>query len=281
MITIPFYELIDRDSEIWQIINKDRYPSLYPPNTLPDEIIENINSYFYDRQIAYSSPEKFLMQWWRLTRERSYTWQKLLMTEKVLRDDDMLFNYDLTEDSTDNRTSIGTNDSTTTPNIKTVTTPDIMTSQSTQNNQQTIINQSGSEKAAHDQTIHEMDTPDGMTDDISNYLTRAQKDNTNDQTENDNYSRQHNITDDLAINRQTGQTTQKRTGSENITTSIQSKDDNVHHLTRKGNIGTMTVASVLGGFREAQLYDVYSSVIFPECENLFLHFVDLDEIDIW
>ena len=43
----------------------------------------------------------------------------------------------------------------------------------------------------------------------------------------------------------------------------------------------MTVASVLGGYREAQQFDVYSQVIFPECENLFLHFVDLDTVDIW
>ena len=39
MITIPFYELIDTDSEIWQLINKQRFPSLYPPNVLPDEIM--------------------------------------------------------------------------------------------------------------------------------------------------------------------------------------------------------------------------------------------------
>ena len=135
MITIPFYELIDTDSEIWQLINKQRFPSLYPPDTLPDEIIENINSYFYDREIAYSAPEKFLRQWWRLVKERAYAWTKLLKTESVLRDDDMLFNYDLTEHSEDNRETKGKSNSINRPDIKDKITPDLLNTTQSDNTQ--------------------------------------------------------------------------------------------------------------------------------------------------
>ena len=199
MITIPFYELIDTDSEIWQLINKQRFPSLYPPDTLPDEIIENINSYFYDREIAYSAPEKFLRQWWRLVKERAYAWTKLLKTESVLRDDDMLFNYDLTEHSEDNRETKGKSESVNRPDIKDKITPDLLnTTQSDntqngsqyqnsaeQNSQNANSNQTNTEAGSHGTLDHQMDTPDGITGDIDNYLTRANK-----TTETDNVTRQ-------------------------------------------------------------------------------------------
>lgn len=309
MITIPFYELIDQDSEIWQLINKQRFPSLYPPNVLPDDIIENINGYFYDREIAYSAPEKFLRQWWRLVKERAYAWTKLLQTETVLRDDDMLFNYDLTEHSEDNRETSGKSESVNRPDIKDKITPDLLNttqSDSTQNGSQSQSskennsqnasnNQTNTENGSHGTVEHDMDTPDGITSDIDNYLTRANR-----TTETDNVTNTQNGTssqsgnrsstqtgsnnqkiNEKTINRQTGTTTSHHYGEENSETNSSGSDKNIHDLRRYGNIGTMTVASVLGGYREAQQFDVYSQVIFPECENLFLHFVDLDTIDIW
>lgn len=281
MITIPFKELIDTDSPIWQIINRQRFPSLYPADTLPEEIIENINSYFYDRQIAYSSPERFLMQWYRLVRERAYAWTKLLVTEKVLRDEDMLYNYDLNESSEDTRTTTTSNESTSTPDIKTKSTPDLLTTQNQFNNQTQQTNQSGYETGTHEQRTNEMDTPDGMTNDIDNYLTRAQKDSQNDRMVSQNSSNVNNYADDKTITRQTGTTTQYRYGNEKTEFDGQTDDRNLHTLRRYGNIGTMTVAQVLGGYRDAQRFDVYSSVIFPECEQLFLHFVELESVDLW
>ena len=281
MITVPFYEMIDTDSEIWRLINKQRFPSLYPPNTLPDEIIENINVYFYNRQIAYSSPERFVMQWWRLMKERAYAWTKLLQTEKVLRDDDMLFNYDLTEDSTDKRTGEGSSHTKNTPNLKTLTTPDILTTQNVNGSQKTGTTQSGENIDDYNQSNREMDTPDGITGDINNYLTKAstQSDNTN--TKNSSRTDQNSQNANKTVTRQIGNNWEYRLGEDDTNTATTSKDDNVHHLRRYGNIGTMTVASVLGGYREAQQFDVYNAVIFPECENLFLHYVELDEIDLW
>ena len=288
MITIPFYELIDTDSEIWQLINKQRFPSLYPPDTLPDEIIENINSYFYDREIAYSAPEKFLRQWWRLVKERAYAWTKLLKTESVLRDDDMLFNYDLTEHSEDNRETKGKSNSINRPDIKDKITPE-------QNSQNANSNQTNTEAGSHGTLDHQMDTPDGITNDIDNYLTRANKTTETDNVTNtqngasnqtghrstSQYGTNTQNANEKTINRQTGTTTSHHYGEENSETNSSGSDKNIHDLRRYGNIGTMTVASVLGGYREAQQFDVYSQVIFPECENLFLHFVELDTVDLW
>lgn len=285
MITVPFHELIDIDSEIWRLINKQKFPSLYPPNTLPDEIIENINSYFYDREIAYSAPEQFLRQWWRLTKERAYTWIKLLATEKVLRDDDMLFNYDLTEHSTDTRTGEGKSESLNTPNLKTVITPDLLNTNQNNQNQTTTgqSTQSGSSTDNQNQTTREMDTPDGITTDIESYVTRASKDDQQNSNQNSqiNVSSQNLSTNDVQISRQTGTTTEHRKGEDKSESKTESKDVNEHDLRRYGNIGTMTVASVLGGYREAQQFDVYKNIIFPECEELFLHYVDLESVDIW
>ena len=204
MITVPFSEMIDTDSEIWRLINKQRFPSLYPPNVLPDEIIENINVYFYDRQIAYSSPERFVMQWWRLMKERAYAWTKLLQTEKVLRDDDMLFNYDLTEDSTDNRTGEGSSHTKNTPNLKTLTTPDMLTTQNASGSQKTGTTQSGENTDDYNQSNREMDTPDGITGDINNYLTKAstQSDNTN--TRNSSRTDQDSQNANKTVTRQIG-----------------------------------------------------------------------------
>ena len=285
MITVPFYEMIDQNSDIWYIINREKFPTLYPPGIIPDEVIENINSYFYDRQIAYSSPERFLMQWWRLIRERGYTWLKLLESEQALRDDDMIYNYDLTEDSTDNRTGAGQNTSTTTPNLRTEQTPDILntTDNLTNNKSKVSSSTTGNESDSQVQHTNQMDTPDGITNDIDNYLTRAQKDTLQNDIQNENRTdtETKNTGNDRQVYRQTGTNTTIQSGSSTTAGNSSSTDNNIHHLTRKGNIGVMTSAQILGGYRDAQSYDAYSAVIFPECEQLFLHFVELPEVDIW
>ena len=221
----------------------------------------------------------------------------------------MLFNYDLTEHSEDNRETSGKSNSINRPDIKDKITPDLLNttqsdstqagSQSQSSHEQTsqngTNNQTNTENGSHGTIEHDMDTPDGITSDIDNYLTRANK-----STETDNVTNTQNGTtsqsgnrsttqngsnnqkiNEKTINRQTGTTTSHHYGEENSETNSSGSDKNIHDLRRYGNIGTMTVASVLGGYREAQQFDVYSQVIFPECENLFLHFIDLDTVDIW
>lgn len=289
MITVPFHEMIDTDSEIWRLINRDLYPSLYPPNVLDDEIIENINIYFYDRQIAYSSPQRFVMQWWRLIKERAYAWTKLLQTEHVLRDEDMLYNYDLNENSTDTRTGEGSSSTKNKPDLKIKTTPDLLTTENTDSTQKnTMSGTSNGNGTTTDSTNTEnrrMDTPDGITSDINNYVTQAEKGTESNTTTNNNQNRTNQSNDNSnrgkVITRQVGDTWQYRFGEDNTESQTNSTDTNTHELRRYGNIGVMTAAQILGGYREAQQYDIYQNVIFPECEQLFLHFVDLDEVDIW
>jgi hypothetical protein len=54
-----------------------------------------------------------------------------------------------------------------------------------------------------------------------------------------------------------------------------------HNLRRYGNIGVQTAAQILGGYREAAVFDAYESVIFPEVSQLFLSVVDLDEDELY
>ena len=117
MVTIPFYELINRDSEVWQLVQG--FNTLYPENVddLTDVMIDNINEHFYYRSIAFSSPTKFLRAFHRLIKERAYVWGKLLLTEKALSDAEMTRNYDLTENFEKESENKYTSNSKTTPNL--------------------------------------------------------------------------------------------------------------------------------------------------------------------
>ena len=85
-------------------------------------------------------------------------------------------------------------------------------------------------------THYASETPEGSDDDIHNYMSAASKD-TNLSTYNANDS-----------------------------------DDNTGHqsVTRKGNIGAMTAAQILGGYRDATNWCALDEVIFPELEKLFV-----------
>ena len=54
-----------------------------------------------------------------------------------------------------------------------------------------------------------------------------------------------------------------------------------HNLRRYGNIGVQTAAQILGGYREAAVFDAYESVIFPEVSQLFLSVIDFDEDELY
>lgn len=92
-------------------------------------------------------------------------------------------------------------------------------------------------------THYVSETPEGSVNDISNYMSAASKDN-NLSTLNGN---------DHADN----------TGNQTVT--------------RKGNIGVMTAAQILGGYRDATNWCALEEVIFPSLEKLFVMIWEGDE----
>lgn len=235
MLTIPFYQLIDETSDIWRLIDTNTFPHLYPQNltNLTQDMVDNINEHFYYREIGFSSPTRFLRHFHRLIKERCYTWKKLIESESALRDDDMIFNYDLTEESEDNRTDTSQNTDMNVPRVETTNT------------------------STETQITHDMDTPDGITSDIETYISTAGK-----------------VTD-------TNTSKTQQTGANTTVSNYAGDNNNTHELTRKGNIGVMTAAQILGGYREGQMWDAYNAVIFPEVEQLFLTIIDLDDVDLY
>lgn len=83
------------------------------------------------------------------------------------------------------------------------------------------------------------ETPDGSIEDIANYMSQG------------------------TANTATGNTTTNDTS----TSSVTNKSTNT--LTRKGNIGVMTAAQILGGYREAQGWSAYDR-IFGDLDEHFL-----------
>lgn len=249
VVNIPFYQLINEDSEIWQIIQG--FSTLYPQNVenLDSEIIENINEHFYYRQIAFSSPTKFLRAFHRLVKERAYVWHKMVASEKALDDEEMTRNYNVYEDHTRENKSNFTSDSESTPNTKTTTLPNLTTETTSETEDKS----------------HLMDTPDGFTADIDNYLSQASKDNSQNKE---------------TIN-QRGNSVVTQTGNTKTNTKNTDESNENIKLHRYGNIGVQTASQILGGYREAQLFDAYESVIFPEVNQLFLNVIDLDEIELY
>lgn len=245
--TFHFYELIDESSEVWSIIDTTKFPHLFPQDVenFTEDMADNIREHFYYREIAFSSPTRFLRHFYRLIKERAYVWNKLLATEQALRNDDMLYNYDMQENEVSTHT--GTNDTESNGTNNNTRTPDL--TNTTRNVTQ--------------RTTRQMDTPDGIATDIDNYLSAAEKE----------------TNDDTITTTQTG--TETNSGGNHATTNNEFSDNASKILTRKGNIGVMTAAQILGGYREAQAWDVYNSLIFPELEPLFLSTIDIEDIDLW
>lgn len=249
MRTIPFYELINRDSDVWQLVQG--FTTLYPENVedLTDTMIDNINEHFYYRSIAFSSPTKFLRAFHRLIKERAYVWHKLMLSEKALSDAEMTRNYDLTEEFEKDSENKYNSNSKTSPDLETTTTPNLQT--------RTVIDSEDKSRL--------MDTPDGYVSDIDNYLSSASKD----------------INKETTNEYQNGETRTKQTGKTETNTSDNGNAHEEHTLRRSGNIGTATASTILGGYREAQAWDSLSAVIFPEVGQLFLNVVDIDEDELY
>ena len=249
MVNIPFYLLINEDSDVWNIV--EGFTTLFPQNVenLDDEIVDNINEHFYYRQIAFASPTKFLRAFHRLVKERAYTWHKLLLSERALSDDEMTRNYNLNEDYEKQNVNTYQSKNTTSPNLKTTTTPNLETETKTETEDKN----------------HQMDTPDGFTADIENYLSSASKDNTQ----------------ESETVKQYGNTITTQNGSTDSVTNDRGNTQESSTMHRYGNIGVQTAAQILGGYRQAQVFDVYEEVIFPEVSQLFLSVVDLDEVELY
>ena len=85
-------------------------------------------------------------------------------------------------------------------------------------------------------THYVSETPEGSVDDINSYMSAASKDNN--------------------LSSYNGNDTADNTGNQTVT--------------RKGNIGVMTAAQILGGYREATNWCALEEVIFPSLEKLFV-----------
>ena len=98
---------------------------------------------------------------------------------------------------------------------------------------------SGQSAGGSTRTGYNSETPEGSTSDIEQYMSAANK---NVDSNNDSAS-------------STGEQT----------------------VTRQGNIGVMTAAQILGGYREAVNWCALEEVIFPELEKLFVMIWEEDE----
>lgn len=102
-------------------------------------------------------------------------------------------------------------------------------------------------------TGYTSDTPEGSVADIETFMSAA--------------SHQDATSTGNGTTGTTGSGTQNNTGS--------STGDQT--LTRKGNIGVMTSAQIIGGYREAIAWCAYDEVIFPELEKLFIGIWERDD----
>lgn len=191
-----FSNLLNPNSNIYSVSG---FPATLFPTEMNDaeqyphgsEMIEHITEHFFEYQITISPPWYWVRRFHATIKKHLYQWEKLIQSEQALRDDDAIYNYDLTESGTYSNTGEGQNDN------------------------------------------YVSDTPDGsiQPSDIETYMSSA------------------------------GRTKTGTTG------------EGEHELTRKGNIGVMTSAQILGGYREAVNFDAYK-IIFAELEPLFLGVFD-------
>lgn len=198
---MKFAQLFDQNSPVF---NVSGYPSTLFPADFPEEIAAQIKSEFQDYDIALSPPWRWVERF-HLTIERHlYQWEKLLASERYLRDEDGIYNYDLNETSTYNGKSASDNRNQT-------------------NGQQYVS-----------------DTPDGSLNDISQYMSSGSRD----------------------------QNTGRSEGA--------SVNESKSTMRRYGNIGVMTSAQILGGYRDAIDFDAFR-LIFRDLESLFIGSFDLDD----
>ena len=245
MITVNFGEFFNPNSAIWALC--PTFSSVFPENVedLTEDMEDNIRDHYFFREIGFSNPSRFLMEFQRTVKQRAHVWKMLIDSESALTDEDMLFNYDMTETRTRELTIDEDNSTTSQSTNSGTSTTEQDTSQTRNNN------------------LKQMDTPDGITSDIDTYLSYADK--TNETTTGDN---------DVS-------TTTSSTGSGTTTGTRDATHNEEETVTRKGNIGVQTAGQILTLWRQAEAFSAYDQIIFPELDPLFLGTADLDEGYAW
>lgn len=184
--------------------NVPGFPTTLYPEAVPEEIANQITGHFIGYDIAVSPPWVWLLKWHNTIARHLYQWQKLIESERALRDEDGIYNYDLTEETE-------------------------------------FSNETGTETSGTGTDEQFMsDTPDGSLSDIANYMSSGAKNSS------------------------------ASSGESSGTSSGASS------MRRYGNIGVMTSAQILGGYRDATNFDAYE-IIFRDLEPLFIGVFDLDD----
>ena len=93
---MKFGQLFNPNDPVFSV---DGYPSTLFPVNFPAEIANQIKSEFEDYDIALSPPWRWVQRFHLVLDRHLYQWQKLIASERFLRDDDGIYNYDLTEES--------------------------------------------------------------------------------------------------------------------------------------------------------------------------------------
>ena len=264
MITVMFGDLM-QDGPIWSLIPD--FTSVFPENVddLTQDMEMNIAVHYWYREIGFSNPSRFLLEFQRTVRQRAHVWKMLIDSEAALTPDEMTYNYDMTENR--DRTLNISGENVRTPNLKRNQTA---TSDSTG---------SGTTETEQDSTdtrnnrLHQMDTPDGVTNDIDNYLSYADKSDETDTV--------HAEGSASSYNNMHGVTTSNSTETGRDTTETEQTHVDSETITRKGNIGVQTAGQILQYWRQAEAFSAYEMVIFPELDHLFLGTADLDEGYAW
>lgn len=204
-----FQNLTDPNSPVFNVAG---YPqTLYPESEyLTEEMKSQISLHYMDYHINTVPPWIWLIKFHAYIRQHDYQWYKLIESEKALRDEDGIYNYDLREESSGSQEYESRN------NNESEGTTEGFTS----------------------------DTPDGSLSDIETYMSAG-----------------------------------SRSGSEGSSSGTASgSSSGQSSLRRYGNIGVMTSAQILGGYREAVDYNAYD-VIWRDLDHLFIGVFDDDLFD--
>lgn len=204
-----FQNLTDPNSPVFNVAG---YPqTLYPESEyLTEEMKSQISLHYMDYHINTVPPWVWLLRFHAYIRQHDYQWYKLIESEKALRDEDGIYNYDLREESSGSQQYETSNTNNSTGKTEGFTS----------------------------------DTPDGSLDDIENYMSSG-----------------------------------SRSGSEGVSSGTGAGSSSGEStLRRYGNIGVMTSAQILGGYREGIDFNAYD-IIWRDLDPLFIGVYDDDLFD--
>lgn len=229
-------------------------------------IIKNeVKANYYYRQISAETPEKFLHKFHARIRQRANVWALLLHSMSFLRDDMAVNNYDLYETAT-YANEVTRNSKNTVDGKDTGNTSSDGSSTSKSSGTSTGTSSATTSGDASNVSFNS-DTPENSVADITEYMSSAAR------SESTNSGKQDGTQD----SKSTGESESKESGKTTTETGIErlmtadggEQGSGANTLRRFGNIGVMTSAQVLEGWRAGVYYDAFK-VIFNDLENLFL-----------